>query len=101
MQVVITHRQTVREGRWSRSVDFCYWDRPLVELAGLKMGLIGFGRIGQAVAKLADCFGMEVLMYAPRLPAQLPAYVHAVGLEQLFQESDVVSLHCPLARPKG
>src|SRR5438477_7619505 len=57
------HAQTVRDGRWSVSPDFCYWDFPLLELDGLTMSLIGFGRIGQAVAKLAAAFGMKVLAH--------------------------------------
>ena len=55
------HAQTVREGRWNQSLDFCYWDRPLVELAGLKLGIVGYGRIGRAVAEIGRAFGMEIL----------------------------------------
>lgn len=58
------HVQTVRDGRWTRSPDFCYWDYPLVELDGLTMGIIGFGRIGQALGKLAEAFGMKVLPHS-------------------------------------
>ncbi|PYJ96638.1 MAG: glycerate dehydrogenase, partial [Verrucomicrobia bacterium] len=55
------HAQTVRDGRWTKSADFCYWDFPLVELDGLTMGIVGYGRIGKAVAELAAAFGMKVL----------------------------------------
>jgi glycerate dehydrogenase len=90
------HAATVREGRWTRSVDFCYWDYPLLELEGFTMGLVGFGRIGRAVADLALAFGMKVLAYDCHPPAQIPAQVQFVDLETLFRQSDVVSLHCPL-----
>jgi len=85
----------VREGRWSRSPDWCYWDRPLIELDGLTMGIIGFGRIGQAVATLAAAFGMKVLVCMPTRKT-VPAFVRLVDLETLFRQSEVVSLHCPL-----
>jgi glycerate dehydrogenase len=90
------HAGTVREGRWSASPDFCYWDYPLIELEGLTMGIVGFGRIGRAVAKLADAFGMKVLAHDVHPPERLPADVRLVTLDTLFAESDVVSLHCPL-----
>ena len=91
------HAQTVREGRWNRSPDFCYWDHPLVELDGLTLGIVGFGRIGRAVAHLAAAFGMEILAFTPRPPeAFVPGSVQFVGLDELFARSDVVSLHCPL-----
>jgi len=89
------HSHTVREGRWSQNADFCYWDRPLIELSGLTMGIIGFGRIGRAVAELANAFGMGVLVFSPR-PKLAPQFVRFVELEVLFRQSDVVSLHCPL-----
>src|SRR5438270_5113525 len=63
------HAQTVRESRWSRSVDWCYWDRPLIELDGLILGIVGFGRIGQAVAELARAFGMKLLVHTSRAEA--------------------------------
>jgi glycerate dehydrogenase len=90
------HAQTVREGRWSKSPDFCYWDFPLVELDGLTMGIIGFGRIGRAVARLAQAFGMKVLVTGRSKPADLPRDVAWTDLETLLRTSDVVSLHCPL-----
>jgi glycerate dehydrogenase len=89
------HAQSVREGGWTRSLDFCYWDFPLLELDGLTLGLVGFGRIGQAVSKLAAAFGMNVLAYKPTARAAPPG-VRFVALDTLFRESDVVSLHCPL-----
>jgi glycerate dehydrogenase len=89
------HAQTVREGRWTRSTDWCYWDFPLVELDGLTMGLVGLGRIGRAVSELATAFGMKVIAYDP-MAGPAPASVRLVELDALFGESDVVSLHCPL-----
>lgn len=89
------HSQTVHQGRWSGNPDFCYWDQPLLELNGLTMGLIGLGRIGLAVAQMADAFGMAVLAYSPK-PKAMPPFVRGVILESVFRESDVVSLHCPL-----
>ena len=89
------HAQTVREGRWTSHIDWCYWDYPLVELDGLTMGLVGLGRIGRAVAELGAAFGLKVLAYDPAAGAA-PAFVRAVDLDTLFRESDVVSLHCPL-----
>jgi glycerate dehydrogenase len=89
------HAQTVREGRWTQNPDWCYWDRPLIELDGLAMGIVGFGRIGQAVSKLAAAFGMSALACSPT-PKAAPNFVRFTNLETVFRESDVVSLHCPL-----
>jgi len=89
------HAQTVREGRWSRNADWCYWDYPLIELAGQTLGLVGFGRIGQAVARIGLAFGMSVLAYNPSERSGV-AGVRFADLEAIFRQSDVVSLHCPL-----
>ncbi len=90
------HAQTVRDGRWSAGSDWCYWDYPLIELEGLTMGVVGFGRIGQAVAKLAAAFGMKVHAHTLHPPRTRPRFVRLVDLDGLFAQSDVVSLHCPL-----
>lgn len=82
------HAQTVREDRWTRSPDFCYWDYPLIELDGLTLGIIGFGRIGKMVGQLAEAFGMKVLTYSRKQPV--------AEMETLFRRSDIISLHCPL-----
>lgn len=89
------HAQTVREGRWSKCPDFCYWDYPLIELAGLKLGIIGYGRIGQQVANIGRAFGMEVLTIPSRNGADREG-ASVAPLEKLLTESDVVTLHCPL-----
>ena len=93
------HGERVRSGEWSRQVDFCFWDSPLIELAGRTMGIVGFGRIGLRVGELAHAFGMEVLAYdavpGPP-PPQYEPFAFAT-LEEVFSRCDVVSLHCPLA----
>ncbi|MCF7976133.1 MAG: D-2-hydroxyacid dehydrogenase, partial [Phycisphaerae bacterium] len=90
------HAQSVQQGDWQRCDDFAYWNYPLIELAGRTMGIVGFGRIGRATAKLALAFGMKVLMHNPSARTDLPQGVHPVPLDHLLRESDVVSLHCPL-----
>ncbi len=90
------HSEGVRQGRWCRSPDFCYWETPLVELDGLTFGLVGYGRIGQAVAPVALALGMKVLVCTPHPPAPPAPGITFVGLDDLFARSDVVSLHCPL-----
>lgn len=82
--------------RWPASPDFAYWDKPLVELAGLTMGVVGFGNIGRGVARRAKAFGMNVLCHT-RTPSKYPdADVTFVELDELLAKSDVVSLHAPL-----
>jgi glycerate dehydrogenase len=99
-QQVGHHARLVAEGRWSSSPDFCFWERPLVELDGLTMGVVGFGQIGQAVAKLARAFGMRVLVNTEHPERYREAAagmdVRFADLETLFDHSDVISLHCPL-----
>jgi len=90
------HAHTVRQGRWSKHPDFCYWLHPMLELSGLTMGLVGYGQIGQAVAQIARGFGMNVLIHTSHPPKELPAGVRSVSMDELLAGSDVVSLHCPL-----
>jgi glycerate dehydrogenase len=90
------HSQSVSQGAWARSSDFCYWDFPLIELAGLTIGIVGYGRIGRAVARLGSAFGMHVLVNDITTPTELAGDVKSVDLDTLFRESDFVSLHCPL-----
>jgi glycerate dehydrogenase len=92
------HSTLVREGRWSASPDFSFWDGELVELAGRRLGLVGFGAIGQAVARIGLAFGMRILVntgHPERHRGDLPG-VSFLALEELLAGSDVVSLHCPL-----
>jgi len=88
------HARTVREGRWSAWPDFTYWDYPIIELAGLTMGIVGLGDIGSRVAGIARAFGMNVLA-ATRTPREVEN-MKLVDVETLFASSDIVSLHCPL-----
>lgn len=90
------HAQTVRDGRWTKSADFCYWDFPLIELHGLTIGIVGYGRIGQETARIARAFGMQVLAHDTFVKAADHPNAEFVSLEDLFRRSDVVSLHCPL-----
>ena len=95
-QRVDYYAQQNRAGRWTDSCDFCYWDQPLIELAGKQMGVVGFGRTGSAVARLAKAFGMTVAAYTSKPQEELPEDVVRMSLDELFRSSDVVSLHCPL-----
>ena len=83
-------------GRWAKNQDFCYWDTNLIELAGKKIGIVGFGNIGQATARIALAMDMKVLAYTSKNQADLPTGILKVDLDELFSASDVISLHCPL-----
>lgn len=90
------HSQTVHDGKWARNVEWTYWDYPLIELHGLRIGIVGFGRIGRAVAKLADAFGMHVIVSGRSRPDDFPRHHVFTDVDALFEWSDVVTLHCPL-----
>lgn len=91
------HSRSVMAGDWTRSEDFCYWNYPLTELAGKTMGIIGFGRIGQAVAKIAQALGMKILAYSRTREEGLETETcRYAELDELLANSDVISLHCPL-----
>ncbi|NDL68741.1 D-2-hydroxyacid dehydrogenase [Anaerotalea alkaliphila] len=91
------HGNTVKQGEWSRSADFCYWHYPLIELAGKTMGIIGMGRIGKNAAKIANAFGMKVVAYDEYQDSSIVSdQLQYVELDRLFAEADVISLHCPL-----
>lgn len=86
-----------RAGRWSRNADFCYWDSPLMELAGKTFGIVGFGNIGSKVAGIALALGMKVMAQTSKSQEELPTGIEkATSLEHLLKECDVISLHCPL-----
>lgn len=85
-----------RCGRWANNPDFCYWDTPLTELDGKKIGIIGLGNTGQATARIALAFGMQVCAYTSKPQSQLPEGMTKLDLEEIFRECDFVSLHCPL-----
>lgn len=90
------YAEETRNGVWSRCPDFCYWNKPLFELAGKTLGIVGLGNIGMKVAQIAQAFGMNVLAYTSKTPDQLPEGIRKTTLDGLFGASDVVSLHCPL-----
>ncbi len=90
------HSNSVSKGKWSKSEDWCYWDKPLIELDGLTFGIIGFGRIGKVAAKIANAFGMKVIANDAVTIESPPDWLKIVDQETIFRESDVVSLHCPL-----
>ena len=93
---VAHHDRAVHEGRWESNPDWCFWDYPLIELAGKTMGIIGLGRIGQATARIAKALGMRVIAsdnVHSEAGAQAAEYVE---LETLLAQSDVIALHCPL-----
>ena len=85
-----------REGKWSSSSDFCFWDTPLTELSGKTMGIVGLGNIGMKVATIARNFGMDVFAVTSKPSASLPEGIQKTTLEGLLAISDVLSLHCPL-----
>lgn len=86
------HSHVVHGGKWSACPDFCFWDTPQMELSGKTMGIIGYGSIGRAVARLASAFGMKVIVHSRTNRGD----AEYVDLEKLLSEADVVSLHCPL-----
>ncbi len=90
------HSARVKDGEWARRGDFCFWDYTLTELAGLTMGIVGFGRIGRRTGELANAFGMKVIA-ADVYKGDAPDYANFEWKEipDLFAEADVVSLHCP------
>ena len=90
------HDASVHAGNWERCADWCYWDYPLIELAGKAMGIIGFGRIGQTTGRIARAMGMEVLAYDSHPSDAGRAIAEYVDLDALLSRSDVVALHCPL-----
>jgi glycerate dehydrogenase len=90
------HSDSVREGRWSRSKDFCYWDGSLVELSGLTLGIFGYGAIGEAVARIGLAMDMKVIAYRRNWPGERPHGVETVHRDDIFERSDVITLHAPL-----
>lgn len=95
-QQVQHHSEAVHQGRWTASKDFCFWDTPLIELRGKKLGIVGLGNTGYTTARIAIGFGMEVYAYTSKSSFQLPPEIKKMELDQLFSECDVISLHCLL-----
>ena len=95
-QQVGHYAREVRNGDWTKSPDFCYWDTPLIELLGKKIGLIGLGQTGYNTARIGLGFGMKIWAYTSKSRLQLPPEIKKMGLDSIFRECDVISLHCPL-----
>lgn len=95
-QRVQHYTDEVRAGRWSQGPDFCFWDTPLIELRGKKIGIVGLGHTGYNTARIAIGFGMEVYAYTSKSPFQLPPEIKKMELDEIFSTCDIVSLHCPL-----
>ena len=87
-----------RDGEWCRCPDFCYWDKPLVELAGKTIGIIGLGNIGMKVANIALNFGMNVIAYTSKEPKEIPNGINKASIDNILSDSDIISLHCPLTK---
>lgn len=90
------HSEEVHKGRWTNSKDFCFWDTPLIELRGKKLGIVGLGHTGYSTARVAIGFGMEVHAYTSKSAFQLPPEIKKMELDELFRECDIISLNCPL-----
>lgn len=95
-QNVAHHSNEVKNGRWTNNDDFCFWDTPLIELSGLKLGIVGLGHTGMATARVAFGFGMNVCAYTSKSQLQLPSDIKIMTKDEIFTECDIVSLHCPL-----
>jgi glycerate dehydrogenase len=90
------HDWAVKQGRWEKNADWCFWDFPLIELAGKTLGIIGFGRIGQTTGQIAKALGMNVIAYDECPNESGRQIADYVGLERLYACSDIIALHCPL-----
>lgn len=90
------HSQAVKEGRWENNPDWCFWDYPLIELAGKTMGIIGLGRIGRTTGRIAKALGMNVIAYDEYPSDEGREIAQYMDLDRLFENSDVICLHCPL-----
>lgn len=87
---------SVRDGGWVRCPDFCYWDHPIIELQGRTLGIIGYGGIGTAVARIGAAFGMKILASKRSWKENPSAGIDAASVEDILKNADVISLHCPL-----
>ena len=93
---VTLHADAVRNGEWCRCEDFCFWKKPLTELAGKTIGIIGFGAIGQKVAQISKAFDMKILAYNPRPKSAADLDVVFTDMDTLLKKSDIITCHCPL-----
>ena len=83
-------------GKWSANPDFCYWNKPIIELANKTLGIVGLGNIGMAVARIALAFGMKVLAATSKPQSTLPDGITAGTVQDVLKNADIISLHCPL-----
>lgn len=91
------HNESVHNSEWENCADFCYWKKPIIELYGKTIGIVGYGSIGKAMAKAAEALGMKLLVFTPHPVYSLESdNMKFVDLDTLFSKSDVISLHCPL-----
>lgn len=90
------HASSVREGEWANSMDFAYWKSPQTELAGKTLGIVGFGRIGRRVALIGEAFGMKVIFNNRSQVKDAPSTMRQTAMDELFAQSDVISINCPL-----
>lgn len=96
---VALHNDSVKKGDWCKSEHFCYWKTPITEIANKTLGIIGFGKIGSAVAQIANAFGMKVIAYSPNTRSYNGfGSVDFVSLDEVKKQSDIISLHCPLTK---
>ncbi len=95
-QQVRHYSEKVTQGDWSKSSDFCFYDTPLIELLGKKIGIVGLGQTGYNTARIAIGFGMKVWAVTSKSRLQLPPEIRKADLDQVFHECDIISLHCPL-----
>lgn len=90
------HDKTVKEGKWQNSLDFCYWEKPLIELAGKTIGFIGFGKIGQKTATIAKALGMNIIAYNRSQSDEGKKIAQYLEFDELIKQSDIISLHIPM-----
>jgi glycerate dehydrogenase len=90
------HSDEVRQGKWASAPDFCFTSTPLIELADLTMGVVGYGNIAQSTIKIAHALGMKTMVHTRTVPKDQVLGVTFVSIEDIFKKSDVITLHCPL-----
>ncbi len=95
-QSVATYAKEIADGKWSQCQDFCYWNTPTTELAEKTLGVVGLGNIGIATARIALAFGMKVVAFTSKSQDSLPDGICRGSLDDVFETSDIITLHCPL-----
>ena len=95
---VYLHHLSVIQGKWSKGEDFCYWEKPILDLEGKVLGIIGFGQVGREVAQMAKGFGLKTIVHTRNIPNQHFPDIKFVSLTELIKTSDIISLNCPLTK---